>query len=128
VRAQTAAWRPGKDRHNIWEIVVHAAYWKYTVIRRIHSYPKGSFPLAGSNWFERPEELSEAAWKRDLRFLENIHRELRSAVLTVSEDELDKTPAGSKTTLADLLLGIASHDLYHAGQIQLIKRLQRPTR
>ncbi len=128
VRAGTAAWRPGPKRHNIWEIAVHAAYWKYTVIRRITGSPKGSFPLAGSDWFERPEELAEAAWKRDLRLLDDTHQGLRSAVKTLSDDELDRTPAGSKTVLADLLLGIASHDLYHAGQVQLIKRLQKVTK
>jgi hypothetical protein len=128
VRAETAAWRPRMDRHNIWELAVHAAYWKYTVIRRVSGSPRGSFPLAGSNWFKRPDELSETAWKRDLRLLEDTHQELRSAVLTVSDDRLDQIPSGSKTVLADLLLGIASHDLYHAGQIQLIKRLQQVTR
>jgi DinB family protein len=128
VRAPTAAWRPGTDRHNIWELAVHAAYWKYTVMRRVTGAPKGSFPLAGSDWFERPEELSEAAWKRDLQLLEDTHQQLRRAVLTVSDDDLDQIPAGSKTVLVDLLLGIASHDLYHAGQIQLIKRLQKVTK
>jgi hypothetical protein len=124
VNAETAAWRPAAGRHNIWELAVHAAYWKYTVLRRIADLPKGSFPLSGSNWFPRPEDRSELAWKRDLRLLEDTHRELRAAVETVRDKDLDRIAPGSKTLLVDLLLGIASHDLYHAGQIQLIKRLQ----
>ena len=125
VRAEAAAWRPEPGRHNVWELAVHAAYWKYTVLRRITGAPQGSFPLAGSDWFARPEELSEAAWKEDLRLLQQMHQKLRAAVETVREEDLDKVPQGSKTLLVDLLLGIASHDLYHAGQIQMLKRMQQ---
>src|SRR5690606_21167296 len=95
VSANAAAWRPAGDRHNIWELTVHAAYWKYTVLRRITGAPRGSFPLKGSNWLARPEELSEAAWKRDLRLLEDTHQELRRAVETVNDNQLDRIPPGS---------------------------------
>src|SRR5579871_3439658 len=64
--ASTAAWRPGKDRHSIGEIVVHAAYWKYAVRRRLLGEKRGSFPEKGSNWFPRPQVLSEAAWQQDI--------------------------------------------------------------
>src|SRR5512139_2602653 len=52
--ASAAAWRPGPRRHNIWEIAVHAAYWKYTIWRKLEGAARGSFPFAGSNWFARP--------------------------------------------------------------------------
>ena len=51
VTAGQAAWRPAAGRKCIAEIVVHAAYWKYTVRRRILNEKRGSFPLKGSNWF-----------------------------------------------------------------------------
>jgi hypothetical protein len=41
--AEEAAWRPGEGRHNIWEIVLHCAYWKYAVRRRIAGLKRGSF-------------------------------------------------------------------------------------
>src|SRR5271157_5077262 len=63
VSAEAAAWRPAPGRHNIWEIAVHAAYWKYVVRRRLCGGKRGSFILKGSNWFLRPEELSEKAWR-----------------------------------------------------------------
>ena len=47
--AVTAAWRPGPKRHNIWEVAVHAAYWKYVVRRRLLGEKRGSFELKGSN-------------------------------------------------------------------------------
>src|SRR5580700_4906250 len=83
-----AAWRPAGDRHNIWELTLHAAYWKYVVRRKILREKRGSFVLAGSNFFERPEggsasvgsAATETAWKRDIAILENEHRKLRDAV------------------------------------------------
>ncbi len=76
-----ARWRPAPGRHNIWELVVHAAYWKYAVWRRLTGERRGSFPLCGSNWFRR-----------------------------------------------FLISGAAANDLYHAGQIQLLKTLSTETR
>jgi uncharacterized damage-inducible protein DinB len=121
--AATAAWRPAKDRHCIWEIVVHAAYWKYAVRRRLLGEKRGSFPQKGSNWFTRPLTLSEEAWREDVRLLEECHRTLRRAVDALSPSELDRKPSGSKVSNLDLIRGIAAHDVYHAGQIQVLKRL-----
>jgi hypothetical protein len=121
-----AAWRPARNRHNIWEIVVHAAYWKYAVTRRFSDAPRGSFPLKGSNWFKRPEgtNATESAWRADVVILESTHKALRSEVARLVPDDLGKRPPRSKVTNFDLLAGIAAHDLYHAGQIQLLKRLR----
>lgn len=121
--AQRAAWRPGPNRHNIWEIVVHAAYWKYAVRRRILGEKRGSFPLKGSNWFVRPTSLAEEAWRSDITLLEGMHRKMRSAVAAFSAKDLDRIPRGSKVSNAAIIYGIALHDVYHAGQIQLLKRL-----
>lgn len=83
VTAAQAAWRPTGDRHNIWELTLHAAYWKYVVRRKILRDKRGSFVLAGSNFFERPEggsPASEAEWKRDIAILEAEHWKLRDTV------------------------------------------------
>ena len=72
VSAEQASWRPEGGRHNIWELTLHAAYWKYVVRRRLLKEKRGSFALAGSNFFERPEggAATEAAWKKDIAILE----------------------------------------------------------
>ncbi|MCH7639503.1 MAG: DinB family protein [Bacteroidetes bacterium] len=121
VNEQLASWRPALDRHTIWELMVHCAYWKYTVRRRIIGEKRGAFPLKGSNWFERPDD--EANWKADLRLLSDTHRSLREAVEGLDDAKLDTIPSGSTHTFAQLIAGVAAHDLYHAGQIQLMKRL-----
>jgi hypothetical protein len=123
VSPELAAWRPAENRHNIWEIVVHAAYWKYAVRRRLRSEKRGSFLLKGSNWFPRPATLSEEAWEEDVALLEQTHRSLREAIAELGPEDLEVTPATSKVSNLDLIRGIAAHDVYHAGQIQLLKRL-----
>ena len=118
-----AAWRPSAQRHNIWEIAVHAAYWKYAVARRLTGGTRGSFPLKGSNWFRRPEgAAADAAWKQDVQLLDDMHTALRNAVIQLSPNDLPKSPPGKKVSNFALLSGAAAHDLYHAGQIQLLKR------
>ncbi len=121
--AAVAAWLPGPGRRCIAEIVVHAAYWKYTVRRRLLGEKRGSFPRKGSNWFPLMGALSEEAWAEDVALLGQTHRSMRAAVAALSPADLAVTPAGSKVSNLDMLLGIASHDVYHAGQIQVLKRL-----
>lgn len=123
VTFREASRRPAPGRHNIWEIVVHCAYWKYIVRRRTLGANKGTFPLRGSNWFRKPLETTAAAWKRDIALLEQCHWEMMRALQTLNDGSLKSKPAGSKVTHAAIIRGIASHDVYHAGQIQLIKRL-----
>ena len=116
VSARVAAWRPQPARHNIWEIAVHAAYWKYVVRRRLRGEKRGSFVLKGSNWFDRPQLLTEAAWRHDLALLESEHRKLREAV---ADYLIGRKHVGDER----LIFGAAFHDVYHAGQIRLLRRL-----
>jgi len=118
VSAKQASWRPAPGRHNIWEFMLHAAYWKYAVRRRVEGRPRGSFILKGSNFFPRPQKgkATEAAWRADQSILANEHRALEQSIRRVL-----KTPRGKK--LLPMLYGVALHDVYHAGQIRLLRRL-----
>jgi uncharacterized damage-inducible protein DinB len=123
VSSAAAGWRPGPGRHNIWELVVHAAYWKYVVWRRLTGQRRGSFPLKGSNWFRRPQAGTEEEWRADVALLDRTHRALRESVAQLSASTLWRTPRDSTSSNASLISGAAAHDLYHAGQIQLLKKL-----
>lgn len=118
-----ARWRPAAGRHNIWEIVVHAAYWKYAVRQRLTGGKRGSFPLKGSNWIRRTGSLTPHDWRADIRLLENEHAQLRRVVEEIPPARVFRTVPGTRYAGAKLVVGIAAHDLYHAGQIQLLKRL-----
>jgi uncharacterized damage-inducible protein DinB len=118
-----AARRPGPRRHSVWEIVVHAAYWKYAVRRRLAGEKRGSFALKGSNWFSRPDAPSARAWAEDVALLSAEHDRLVEVARGLDPRRLHQPAAGTRVTPAALLRGIAFHDVYHAGQIQLLKRL-----
>ena len=111
VTAATAEWRPAAGRHNIRELTVHCAYWKYTVRRRLTGEKRGSFARKGSNFLP-----ASGSWKDDVRLLGAEHRALRSAIANASKPQLAKYER--------LIYGGAAHDAYHTGQIQLIKRLR----
>ncbi|HVS74318.1 MAG TPA: DinB family protein [Candidatus Acidoferrales bacterium] len=119
VTAKQAAWRPAPGRHNIWELAVHAAYWKYAMRRRLEGGKRGSFALQGSNFFERPGKggSNEAAWRADKGLLEREHVALRGSVKKAIR-------AGRAARFVRQIFGVAFHDVYHAGQIRLLRRLQ----
>jgi DinB superfamily len=116
-----AAWRPAKGRHNIWEVAVHAAYWKYIVRRRLTGQQE-RFPLKGSNWFARPAK--GRTWKDDLALLLREHEQLREVVRRFPQRAMARPLGDGRHTIGYVIRGIAAHDLYHAGQIRLLKRLQ----
>ena len=119
VSAKQAAWRPAPGRHNIWELTVHAAYWKYAVRRKLDGGKRGGFVLKGSNFFARPEKgkATESDWRADRAILEKEHR-----ALVESARKILASPTAEKHL--PMLYGIAFHDVYHAGQIRLLRRLQ----
>jgi len=125
VTFEKAAWRPNPDRHNIWEIFVHCAYWKYVVRRRILGERKGSFPLKGSNWFKRPIVFTPEALSQDLALLQHTHRAMMDAIQSLDARALKEIPKNSNVSNEAIIRGIASHDVYHAGQIQLLKRIMK---
>jgi len=119
-----ASRRPGRGRHSIREIVLHAAYWKYTVRRRLTGAGRGTFRLKGHNWFPRTGRRGETSWDEEVAILEAEHALMRSAIVRGGVRAM-RARVGRTLKGEALIRGIAAHDLYHAGQVQLIKRLRR---
>ncbi len=124
LKPETAVWKPAPDRNSIWQLVLHAAYWKYIVRRHLTGDGAARFPRSPSNFPALPEESTAANLKRDVRLLADEHRLLRDAVADLAPERLDERAKPTGPAPLDLILGVAAHDLYHAGQIQLLKRLQ----
>ena len=116
-----AFFRPGPERHSVYDLALHAAYWKYVVRRRLSGEKRGSFALPGSNFFLAPPRPSakELATAQDL--LEREHRALRELVEELPESVF--SARFGRWTGESVISGAAAHDLYHAGQIQLLKKL-----
>ena len=123
-----AAWKPSSDRHSVWELALHIAYWKYAVRRRLDaSVPRGAFPRSPANWPRIPNEPDPRAWKEDRALLRREHEALVSVARAFGSDRLDRRDAKGDYRALDLLFGVVTHDIYHTGQIQLMKRLYRET-
>ena len=120
VGAKQAVWRPGKDRKNIAEIVLHCAYWKNQVRKKIERLRKGDFPLRGKNWFPISEKYSASDWRRDRSILDMEHKLLYRAIAKTPPEKLLASRSKSQTPTS-YLVGISMHDVYHAGQIGTLR-------
>lgn len=124
VRPEVALWKPYPDRHSIWELALHIAYWNYAVRRRITGEPRGTFPRSPANWPDPPETRTGETWDADRRLVREAHDDLVEALRGFDASRLDDRAGGKgKYSYADLVTGVVLHDTYHAGQIQMLKRL-----
>ena len=122
--ARDALWRPAPDRHSIWELALHIAYWHHSVTRRLRGGAREGFPRSPANWPAVPDRPDEAAWKRDCALVRAKHLEVAATIRAVPASTYGRRPLGNrKWTVAETILGAAQHEAYHTGQIQLVKRL-----
>lgn len=120
-----ALWRPKPGRHNVWELVLHAAYWKHVVRERVTGGTRTAFPRGPRNFPRLPERRDATAWRADIALLKREHRLLTAAVRRLPPSRLGARVGKSRWVVAEQIFGIAAHDLYHTGQIQLLKALER---
>lgn len=125
VDAKQAAWRPKPSRKSIADIVIHCAYWKYVIRRRISGGLRGSFPLKGSNWFDIPAKLTDKGWKEYLKLLDDQHHALVEAVAKTPWNKIVNCFDKSEKKAVSYITGVSYHDVYHAGQIQTLKALSK---
>ena len=125
VELSQALWQSSPERHNIWELVLHCAFWKHVVIRRLEGFnDDGGFSRTPKDFPALPE-ATQSAWENDLGLLEATHRQLMEQVRAFHGARLNELiGAGESRTFAELIFGVANHDIYHAGQIRLLLRLQ----
>jgi uncharacterized damage-inducible protein DinB len=120
VSPKLAFWRPASGRHNIAEIALHHAYFVRAVISQLSGEAPKPFVLEGEDWFELTD-AKRLTWPRILEAIESQQKALAGTVEKIVAGRL-RPPAGDLAPL-DLVLGITCHAIYHAGQIQLIRRL-----
>ncbi len=120
-----ALWQPAPERHNIWELVLHCAYWKHVVIRALQGFANAEgFPRRPDNFPALPE-ATLTAWEADQVLLEATQHQLLEQIRAFDGARLNEVVgAGESKTFAELIFGVAYHDVYHAGQIRLLLTLQ----
>lgn len=122
VTAAQAAARPVAHAHTIWELVLHIAAWDGAVLRRLGG---AAVELSDAENFPPVTDASEAAWRKALAHVRRVHEELVSAVAVLPDSRLGEMVPGKKGahyTFYYMLHGVVQHELYHAGQIALLKK------
>lgn len=116
---ETAAAKPVADVHSIWELLLHIAVWDSVALTRLSgrkSQPKG---LAN---FPRPPRPTVAAWRKAIAEARQIHDTLTKTVARLNDQRLlDRVP-GKRYDFYHMLHGIVQHELYHGGQIAILKK------
>ena len=126
VSAAQAAAKPARSVHSIWELVLHISAWKGEVRRRVSGAParepeEGDWPPPGEQTPER--------WREALQRLQSAQAQLLAAIRQLPESRLYEPtsdprnkPLGSGVSYYELLHGMVQHDVYHSGQIALLKK------
>jgi len=125
-----AAWRPAPDAHSMWEIVLHMRSWTLEVLRRA----RGGVPSEpqGGDWPPVSTPPSAAAWRETLASLDAAHAALVAQVAAMDDAaraapvrDRPGDPQGTAITQRAMIRSLAEHDVYHTGQLAMLKRLAR---
>ncbi|UOQ72462.1 DinB family protein [Hymenobacter cellulosilyticus] len=126
--ASQAAAHPVVQAHSIWEIVLHLAAWIRTVQQRVAS--RQVIPLTNKqDWPAQPTSLDEELWENSRQDLRAAHQLLLDTVAALTDADLaapvgegPEVEPGTAHPVYVLLHGVAQHNLYHAGQIVLLRK------
>ena len=121
VDAATAAAHPLPDVHSIWELVLHVAAWDVAACRRLDGE---KVQLTGTANFPHVPRPTQASWRKDVAQVKRHHDVLVRTVAALPESRLRERVPGKKYDFYHMLHGVAQHELYHAGQIAILKKMQ----
>jgi uncharacterized damage-inducible protein DinB len=121
VNAATAAAKPLPHIHSIWELVLHIAAWDGAALQRLEGK---KLQLAGVDNFPVVPKPTEAAWRKAVAQVKRTHQTLVKMVAALPEARLRERVPGKRYDFYHMLHGVAQHELYHAGQIALLKKAQ----
>lgn len=119
LRAEAASKHAVRGAHSIWELVHHIGAWNTIVRRRLEG--NTAAVTAEQDW-PPVRDASETAWKRALEVLSESRAALRTVAENLRDDQLEEKLAGSSVSRYAILHGVIQHDLYHAGQIAILKK------
>lgn len=120
VTAEQAVARPIPNTHSIWELVNHIVAWEQIARRRLEG--EAMIEVPDDVNFPPVTDASEAAWQAALQSLEASNRSLRESIKRIDDAKLEENVPETGYSNYFLLHGVIQHDLYHAGQIALLKK------
>ncbi len=121
VTAAQAHARPLANAHSIWELAQHISVWEGAACRRLEG-DRAAIDISSPDDWPPADDDSEAAWEQAKAALDRGHEALRQAIARVEESRLDEPVLEGMSTVYVTLHGAIQHDLYHAGQIAILKK------
>ena len=124
IDAKTAAAKPVPNAHSIWEILLHIAAWDGAIIRRAHGKV---VKLSDAENFPAVADHRETAWQAAISKVKSKHEELVKTVAAFPDSRLEEQVPGKTESYYNfyyMFSGIVQHELYHAGQIVLLKKFK----
>jgi hypothetical protein len=120
VTAEVAGKCPIAGAHSIWELVLHIAAWENETAQVLNG--KSYVTLEGCDDWPPVTTVSEQAWQGALAALQSAQTTLVEAIRKISDEDLEKLVPGREFSFYILLHGVVHHNLYHAGQIGLLRK------
>jgi len=120
--AATAAAQPLSDVHSIWELVLHVSAWDDAACRRLGSE---KVQLTGTANFPVVPKPTQTAWREAIAHAKRMHDVLVKTVAALPDSRLHERVPGKRYDFYFMLHGVAQHALYHAGQIAILKKVQK---
>jgi|ERR1051326_1369124 uncharacterized damage-inducible protein DinB len=121
ITAAQAHARPIANAHSIWELVRHIAVWEDVGRRRLEG-DRAEIEISSTEDWPASDDGSEAAWEQAKAALDRGHQALVEAIARTAETRLDQSIFEGMSTVYATLHGVIQHDLYHAGQIALLRK------
>ena len=118
--AEQANRRPVPNAHTIWELVLHITAWEEVVGRRLSGEDVPDLPPDED--FPAVNDATDAAWKSAQERMNDVQQQLAQKITQLTDDELKRTVAGKEYSVYFMLHGVIQHNLYHAGQIAILKK------
>jgi uncharacterized damage-inducible protein DinB len=120
VAAPRAAAKPIAGAHSIWELVLHITFWEEVSRKRVEG---DDTKYRAEDGLFTVTDTSEEAWKEAVEKLRSTNEALRQTIAGLDDSQLDEIVAGQPYSIYFMLHGVIQHDLYHAGQIALLKKM-----
>ncbi len=121
IDARTASAEPLENVHSIWELLLHIEVWDEATLRRLAG--EVCQPEGEAN-FPPLHEQTDAAWRKAISRAKQTHNTLVKTVAALSDSRLSDQVPGKDYNFYHLLHGVVQHELYHAGQIAILKKAQ----
>jgi len=121
VTAEQAHARPFAKAHSIWDLTQHIAVWENAARRRL-SGDRAQIEISSPEDWPPADDPSEAAWEKTKVSLDRGHQALVAAIARVPESRLDQPIIEGMSTVYVTLHAVIQHDIYHAGQIAILKK------